>query len=131
MGLCIMGCEKGEISNLLGSPDPVVVGQLITLELEVKHHYRSLPGCNVYLKKNATEFPGNDPSNYDMEAESNPNGFVQFNNLLYGDYYLYVDGYDQDVADSVKGYLPILLDESSVQNNGDDLYSSFIVYVTE
>ena len=126
-----MGCEKGGISNLLGTPDPVVVGQLITLELEVKHHYRSLPGCNVYLKKNATEFPGNDPSNYDMESESNANGFVQFNNLLYGDYYVYVDGYDPDVADSVIGYLPILLDESSVQNNGDDLSSSFIVYVTE
>ena len=48
-----------------------------------------------------------------------------------GDYYVYVDGYDPDVADSVKGYLPVLIDESSVQNNGDDLYSSFIVYVTE
>ena len=131
MGLCIMGCEKGEISNFLGSPGPVEVGQLITLELEVKHHYRSLPGCNVYLKKNTTVFPGNDPSNYDMESVSNTHGIVQFNNLMYGDYYIYVNGYDPDVADSVKGYLPLVLDESAVQNNGDDLYSSFIVYVTE
>ena len=119
------------MSSLLGSPGPVAVGQLVTLELEVKHHYRSLPGCNVYLKKNATEFPGHDPANYDMEAVSNNNGFVQFNNLMYADYYVYVNGYDPDVADSVKGYLPLVLDESVVDNNGDELYSTFIVYVTE
>ena len=131
LGLCIFSCEKGDVADLLGSPGPVEVGHLITLELEVKHHYRSLPDCDVYLKKHTLEFPGTETNNYDMQSVSNINGFSQFKNLIYGDFYVYVEGYDQDVADSVKGYLPVVLDESTVQKTGDEYCGTFTVYVTE
>ena len=84
-----------------------------TLVVEVMHHSWTIPGIPVYLKTNATEFPGHDTSLYEFSAITNQSGNVQFNNLIYGNYYLYVSGWDPVFLDSVIGYKPVVISDSS------------------
>lgn len=132
----LFSCEKeidkiGEISGINDTQDIIQINSNITLTIEVKHHYLAVPDCNIFLKKEATQFPGKDTSKYDLSEITNQYGFVQFNSLYYGEYYLYAIGYDNAIADSVEGRKPIVLDSTTVQQVGLNLESDVIVYVTE
>jgi hypothetical protein len=75
------------------------------LVVEIKHHFYTLPNCTVYIKQNATAFPGKSPSFYNSEYKiSDASGLVQFTKLANGDYVLYAIGYDPSVADTSWGY---------------------------
>jgi hypothetical protein len=84
-----------------------------TLVVEVMHHQWTIPNIPVYLKKNATEFPGQDTTLYELKMITDQSGYVQFNNLLYGNYYLFVHGWDPIFNDSVIGYKPVVISDSS------------------
>ncbi len=62
----------------------------------VAHHGKVIPGAYVYIKFNATEFPGDDYKNYDTYVKANDAGNFSFP-LYKGNYYQYATGYDQDI----------------------------------
>jgi hypothetical protein len=84
-----------------------------TLVVEVMHHYWTIPNIPVYLKKGATEFPGENTSVYDLSLTTDQAGNVQFKGLLYGNYYLFVRGWDPVFQDTVIGYKPVVISDSS------------------
>ena len=129
---CVKDIDK--LQDLSGVNDQNIITPIngnITLAIEVKHHYRPIPEFKIYLKKDAAKFPGEDISAYDLSAISNQNGFVQFNDLNFGNYYLYGNGYDYEIADSVIGYTPILIDSSTVDKVGLNYEINKILYVSE
>ena len=129
---CTKEIEKlKDISGVNDQNDITSINGKITLTLEVKHHYRPIPEFTVFLKKDALQFPGEDVSVYDFSATTNQNGFVQFNNLNFGDYYLYGNGYDYEIADSIIGYKATLLDSSTVDNVGLNYEINEVLYVSE
>ena len=127
--LIFIACEKG--GGVLGGNGPVAVGHLVTITLEIKHHSRNMPNCKIGVKKNTLSFPSKDFSDYDEIGYSNSNGFLQLHNNLYGDYYFYVEGYDDAIADSIYGYLSLSVDSSTIEKIGNDYSQYAIVYVTE
>jgi hypothetical protein len=75
-----------------------------TLVCSVFHHTKPIPGATVYIKYNATEFPGLDVSAYSAHQTSASNSnMVTFSNLHCGDYYLYGVGYDSSLMVPVTG----------------------------
>ncbi len=69
----------------------------------VYHHSIPIPGCVVYLKFNATEFPGESPSVYDASVTADSKGVYLFPKVYQGDYYLYGVGYDDNIKQIVRG----------------------------
>lgn len=82
-----------------------------------KHHTKSIPGAIVYLKYNAKEFPGDDPSLYDESgiADTIPGEtpHVHFENLKRGNYYLYSVGWDSAISMEVKGGIPVTIKDKT------------------
>ncbi|MCS6990558.1 MAG: hypothetical protein NZL95_01695 [Chitinophagales bacterium] len=85
------------------TPSNQVVVPNFKLQVHVVHHTWPVGGCKVYLKRNATQWPGRNPVAYDDSALTNAAGFCLFDSLFYGDYYLYAIGWDKLVQDSVTG----------------------------
>lgn len=105
-------------------------GRTGALELSVTmiHHTRPIKGCDLYIKYNATEFPGEDTSVYDYHVTAPNNSAVAvIDSLNCGNYYLYAVGIDSLLDPSgwlCKGGLPFSTDKKSgsVSKN---------VYITE
>ena len=114
-------CEKKEELN-----NQVVKGTN-KLIVSVKHHTLSLQGINVYLKFNATEFPGTDTTLYDWVSISNNSGIAVFENLFEGNYFLYAKGLDTNISMQVIGASGAVLNSSTITNN--EAYVT--LYVTE
>lgn len=106
-GILFFGCSR-EVEQPIPS-DKIKA----TLVVEVMHHQWTIPNILVYLKKNVTEFPGENTSVYDLSLTTDQAGNVQFSSLLYGNYYLYVKGWDPVFQDTVKGYKPVVINDSS------------------
>ncbi len=68
-----------------------------------KHHSLAIPNCVVYIKYGATNFPGENVSNYDASVTADATGYFEFADLRKGDYYLYGLGYDTSISEVVKG----------------------------
>ncbi|MFI5148403.1 MAG: hypothetical protein ACHQRM_01640 [Bacteroidia bacterium] len=93
-GLAFNSCCKG------GS------GGHATLACSVFHHAKPIPGSTVYIKYNATDFPGAGTSNYDAHlTASSTSNIVTFDHLSCGDYYLYGVGFDSSLMLPVTGGL--------------------------
>ncbi|SRR5258705_11822825 len=106
-GILFYGCNKE-------AEQPIFSDKVkATLVVEVMHHQWTIPGIPVYLKKDATQFPGQNTSLYDYTLTTNQAGTVQFNKMLYGNYYLYVKGWDPVFQDTVIGYKPVVINDSS------------------
>ncbi len=84
-----------------------------TLDVQVLHHYWTIPNIAVYLKKNVIDFPGKDSTLYDTYQVTNQAGNVEFRDLEYGNYYLYVKGWDPVFYATVIGYKPVVISDSS------------------
>jgi len=82
-GLGVSSCKKNELngsSNIHG---------------KVVHHTKAISGARVFIKFDATEFPGKDTALYDAKVLADANGNFSID-CYKGDYYLY--GYGQDLA---------------------------------
>lgn len=69
----------------------------------VYHHTVAIPDCDVYIKFNATEFPGESPGVYDASVKADKNGLYLFSKVYKGDYYLYGVGFDKNIGQIVRG----------------------------
>ena len=105
-GIIFYACKKQ-------ADQPIPIIKRATLNVEVMHHSWTIPNIPVYIKTNATEFPGKDTSVYDFKSITNQSGYVQFAGLPYGNYYLFVHGWDPVFIDSVIGYKPVIISDSS------------------
>jgi len=117
--LCFNACKKEDaVKTTHGN---------ITLKVNIRHHDWSVHFFPVYLKNNATVWPGRDSSQYDLVAETGQDGTCIFSNLYVGDYYVYGAGYDPVVRMHVSGYAPVTLNTSTVVNNTAEI----TLYVSE
>ncbi len=97
--LAIFGCQKKH-------DNPSVA--LSSLTGDVLHHNIEIQSGIVYLKKDAVEFPGHSPNQYDDSLRFlNPPSVFSFENITAGNYYLYCKGYDYYFQDSVFGGIPV------------------------
>ena len=119
----LVSCGKDDHS---GGPGPILTGKN-KLVVSVMHHTYAVAGVNVFLKNNATEFPGPDTSLYEWQATSDPSGIAVFENLFEGNYFLYAKGFDPFVGREVIGAAPALLNSNTLTNN--EIYVT--LYVTE
>lgn len=73
-----------------------------------QHHSKPIFGGTVYVKFNAKDLPSNPTKNYDLKIVGDPKEeHVHIKGLLWGDYYLYAEGYDTLIHLPVKGGLAI------------------------
>lgn len=112
IGLLFASCKK----NQLGGKSDV--------KGTVFHHAKRIPNATIYIKFNATEFPGSDVSVYDTKitADSLGNYSVKF---YKGNYYLYGVGKDYAIPApyDVVGGIGITLRTNEDKNTD--------IYVTE
>ena len=89
----------------------------IACTVKVKHHNWEVPGLKVSLKANTTVFPGYDDTQYDRFLVTDTYGNVTFDSLFPGNFYLFSKGFDIIWGDTVIGYAPLVLNESTISNN--------------
>jgi len=109
--LFVLSCKKDDTKT------PRIIEGSISLEVHASHHSIDVPGIIIYLKKNATSFPGNDSSVYDYKGMADGYGHYTFTKLFPGNYYVHASGYDSLWHSYVRGNIPILLDETTLSNN--------------
>ncbi len=85
------------------------IGGNNTIVATVKHHGLVIPNATVYIKYNATEFPGENTSLYDDYKTAGLDGKVKFDGLKRGDYYFYGIGFDTTINQTVIGGVPVQL----------------------
>jgi hypothetical protein len=117
-------CKKSGVTDSQGN---VIVKGEIQLTVHVLHHSWGVSYINVYLKRNATQFPGRDSTKYELMVQADPDGYAVFENLYPGNYYAYTSGQDYYFGAPVIGYMPFVLNSSSVVNNK----ASLTLYVSE
>ena len=89
----------------------------IACTVKVKHHNWEVPDIMVCLKANTNVFPGYDTAKYDRYFITDTQGNVTFDSLFPGNYYLYSRGFDIIWGDTVIGYAPLVINESTIINN--------------
>lgn len=110
----LMGSCKKHDTNPAGNE---VIKGSVSLYVTAKHHTWTVPGLSVFMKRNATEFPGTDTTLYEWRTSTDASGMILIRDLFYGKYFLYAKGYDSLFGANVQGQLPIDLSSSTVQNN--------------
>ena len=108
-----IGCKKNDILNKDGSS--VVQGN-ITLKVHSFHHSWGVPYVHLYLKKNATEFPGRDSTIYEYTVQADSDGNAEFTQLYPGNYYIYATGNDYYFGAWVRGQSAVQLNSSTLVN---------------
>ncbi|MES2835916.1 MAG: hypothetical protein V4667_00205 [Bacteroidota bacterium] len=79
-----------------------------------EHHEDPIKNGVVYIKYNATDLPGTEPSDFD--AQANVEGdHAHFHALKKGKYYLYHIGYDSAYKSIVTGGVAIVIKTESEQ----------------
>ena len=91
--LNFIGCKKNQLggkSNIKG---------------KVMHHDKAIPFAKIYIKYNATEFPGTNVNDYNTSIEADFNGNFLIEHIYHGDYYFYAVGADDALVapSTVKG----------------------------
>src|SRR5262245_40153376 len=66
----------------------------ISVQGTVKHHSWTVGYVNVYMKANATVYPGPNPAAYDTVITAYSNGDFLYSNLAPGNYYFFAKGFD-------------------------------------
>jgi len=95
-----------------------VVYGTFSLDITVMHHSWNVPNIPLYLKKNATTFPGTDTAIYEFKTVADSDGKARFEKLFPGNYYLFANGYDYYFGADVIGSTPITLTNPSLQDEG-------------
>ena len=95
------------------------LGGKSSLKGVVNHHGKAIANALVYIKFNATEFPGDDYKLYDTSVQADAEGNYSIS-FYKGSYYIYAKGNDLDIAypHIVKGGFSISLrnNEKLVKN---------------
>src|SRR5215217_2419877 len=94
LSIIVSSCAKKEGETF--TPD-------LKLQIQALHHTLGVGGINMYIKYNQHTFPGSNTRLYDDSATTDPNGFVIFNHLNYGDNFVYTYGYDNNFGSMVTG----------------------------
>lgn len=94
-GLMIIGLGSGCTKEGFGG-DANLVGTVL-------HHEEPIPNAVVYVKFDAQELPGTEPTDFDASVEADHAGKYNFYELNKGDYYLYAIGYDSAISEVVVG----------------------------
>lgn len=79
-----------------------------------KHHGQDTRPYHAYVKFNTQEFPGTNPSAYDLDilADTTEN-HIELENLKPGKYYIYMTAYDTSISALVVGGIPYTLTQAS------------------
>lgn len=93
-GLTFTTCKKNQLGGKSHIKGTVV------------HHSRYLPNARVFIKFNATEFPGKDTTVYDAKVWTDDKGNYSIT-CYQGNYYLYGFAYDDQFVKNVSGGIPV------------------------
>ena len=90
-------CKKNEL------------GGKSTIRGTVMHHTKAIANATVYIKFDATDFPGADVSKYDAKVSADISGGYEIPAIYKGNYYLYAVGEDFDIPPpyQVVGGIPV------------------------
>jgi hypothetical protein len=83
--ISLQSCKKNQL------------GGKSSLKGVVNHHGKPIPNAIVYIKFNATEFPGDDYTNYDTSVQADAEGNYSIS-FFKGNYYIYSKGNDLDIV---------------------------------
>lgn len=111
----LSSCDK----NKCDKSDPGIGGGS-KVSGHVQHHGTAIPNARVFIKYDATEFPGTDTTQYDAaKTATNSDAYYTFMDLKPGDYYLYSVGYDNNISLPVSGGVGIEIcgDEEDLNTN--------------
>ena len=92
-------------------------GGSVTLVLEPEHHGEPIYSQPAYrdsafIKFGAEEFPGDDPTKYDIIVVGQSGSKkVTVSGLKCGKYYLFMTGFDTSIVERVKGGIPYEFDD--------------------
>jgi hypothetical protein len=94
--LILLSCKKNQ------------VGGSATVKGVVSHHGKAIADAYVYIKYDATEFPGDDYTLYNTFVKADGSGNYSIP-LYKGNYYIYARGYDYAIPSPyiVKGGLSV------------------------
>ena len=96
------------------NPNEMDVSPTGTITGHVLHHNDAIPNTIVYIKYDATDFPGPNPEDYDDQTiASSDDAEYTFSGLEKGSYYLYGIGNDASCFCEVVGGIPITLDNNT------------------
>lgn len=94
-------------------------GGSVTIVAKPKHHGTNIFSTSTYpdsafLKFNATELPGTNPSSYDMVVVGEDGeDHVHLSGIKSGKYFLYMTGWDPAISERVSGGVPIVITQTS------------------
>jgi len=111
----LVSCSKKQ--NETTPAGNVVVKGSIGLYVTTMHHTWAVPNLSVFMKKNATEWPGTDTTLYEWRAVTDASGMILIRDLFPGKYFLYAKGFDSVFGTNVIGYIPVDLNSSTVEND--------------
>ena len=97
-----------------GSCEYAGTGGNVTIVAFPKHHGNDTRPYHAYVKFNTQNFPGSNPSSYDLDivADTTEN-HIEIENLKRGKYYIYMTAYDTSIAAVVFGGIPITITATS------------------
>ena len=103
-----------------GSCEYAGIGGIVTIVAYPKHHGVETRPYTAHVKFNTQEFPGTNPSSYDLNitADTTEN-HVEIENLKRGKYYIYMTAYDTAISEIVVGGIPVTVTQSSGAINID------------
>jgi hypothetical protein len=103
---CKKGCKPG-------------TGGDLTFRIYPQHHGANIPNRaayldTVYIKFNASDFPGINPSSYNIVAAGKAGeDFITIPSMHCGQYFIYATGQDTTINQRVVGGIPIDIGETS------------------
>lgn len=101
-----LGCKKKSSAGLGGNAN---------LKITAIHHAAVIDSCKVYIKFNSSEAVtlGEYEVSEWVKKDSLGNSYVIFKGLKKGDYYIYGEGYDPSILNTVKGGIPYTIEEET------------------
>jgi hypothetical protein len=122
ISLLLYTCKKGDSVN--PSSGAISVESNVTLVVDITHHWWGVPSIPVYIKLNATTWPGRDTTLYDLIGVTNHQGLVQFNHFGPGKFEIYSAGYDSIWGGYVLGYNNFSITKADANNT---VYDNVVV----
>ena len=97
-----------------GSCEYAGLGGQTTIVAYPKHHNKATRPYHAYVKFNVQEFPGTDPSVYDLDIVADTTeDHIEIENLKPGYYYIYMTAFDTALNAPVVGGIPYMLMQTS------------------